>query len=95
MNRINYLLTLLSEECAETSQRATKAIRFGLDEVQKGQDMTNSERLVYEFNDIFCIMQILHEEGYIDKVIDEEALVKKREKIIKYYNYSKDLGLID
>lgn len=46
------LLTILIEECAEVQQRATKALRFGLDEIQPGQPFTNAERLAREIGDV-------------------------------------------
>jgi hypothetical protein len=61
MNNTEHLLTILSEECVETAQRVSKAIRFGLTEVQEGQHLNNAERLVYEFNDIVAVMELLHE----------------------------------
>jgi hypothetical protein len=39
MTREQHLLTILAEECGEVVQRASKAIRFGLDESQPGQLM--------------------------------------------------------
>ena len=94
MTRIENLLTILSEECVETSQRVSKAIRFTLDEVQPGQNLTNAQRIVYEFNDIVAVMEILHEEGIFDKVIDREAINKKKLKVAKYLAYSTEIGAI-
>lgn len=39
MNRNEYLLSLISEECAEISQRVNKALGFGFEEVQQGQPL--------------------------------------------------------
>lgn len=36
IDRPTMLLVLLAEECVEVAQRATKAIRFGLGEIQEG-----------------------------------------------------------
>ncbi len=94
MNRVELLLTLLSEECGETAQRASKAIRFTLEEVQEGQELTNAQRIIYEFNDIVAVMDVLVEEGYLDKVIDQDAILLKREKIKKYLKYSESLGTL-
>jgi hypothetical protein len=61
MTKTENLLTILAEECAETAQRVSKAIRFTLDEIQPNQeeDLTNAERIVYEFNDIVAVMEVL------------------------------------
>lgn len=99
MTKTENLLTILAEECVETAQRATKAIRFTLDEVQPNleqnpKELTNAERIVYEFNDIVAIMEILQEEGLIHTVIDREAIDKKKIKIAKYTKYSQEVGAI-
>lgn len=62
MKRIEHLLFIIAEECAEVAQRASKAARFGLDEVQPGQDHDNMLRLWLEFNDLYAAMQMLHDE---------------------------------
>lgn len=95
MTRTEHLLTILSEECVETAQRSSKAIRFTLDEIQPGQELTNAQRIVYEFNDIFAVMEILKEEGLIDKIIDREAIELKKSKIDKYIKYSNDIGTLN
>jgi hypothetical protein len=63
MERTQYLLICLSEECAEVSQRASKALRFGLQEVQSGQEQTNAERIAQEFQDLLAIIEMLEEAG--------------------------------
>lgn len=46
------LLVILIEECSEVQKRATKALRFGLDECQPGQELSNSSRLGLEIGDV-------------------------------------------
>lgn len=92
MNRAQYLLTCTSEECDEVGQRASKAVRFGLSEIQSGQDLTNAQRIVYEFNDLFAVMQELFAEGFIDKIFDEEAIKLKHANIEKWYRHSQREG---
>jgi hypothetical protein len=86
---VDYLLTCIAEECAEVAQRATKAIRFTLDEKEPGQELTNKERLVQEFNDLYAIMEMLNEMGVIDEFINLEAIEKKKLKVEKFWEYSK------
>lgn len=95
MNRTEHLLTILNEECNETAQRGSKAIRFGLREIQKDQPFTNAERIVYEFNDIMAVMELLLDEGSIQKIIDRDAIEKKKEKIKKYMDYSVQCGTME
>lgn len=63
MTLVDYLLVCLMEECGELSQRAGKAIRFGVEEVQPGQPLTNARRLVDEANDVLAILELLKERG--------------------------------
>lgn len=95
MTREQLLLTMLMEECNETAQRASKAIRFGLDEVQDGQMLNNAQRIVYEFNDIFAVMEILLADKHISKIIDFKAIMIKREKIESWLKYSGECGVLD
>lgn len=52
MTKREYLLVCLMEECAEVAQRASKALRFGLDEVQQGKDLSNEQLIVEELRDL-------------------------------------------
>lgn len=47
-----HLFVCLAEECSEVVQRITKALGFGLDEVQPGQEFTNSQRIGQELIDV-------------------------------------------
>lgn len=94
MTREEHLLTILIEECNETAQRATKALRFGLQEVQPEQPLTNAERVVYEFNDIVAIMDLLMVDNAISNVFDRVAIGLKKVKVEKYLEYSKELGTL-
>ncbi len=94
MNLQEHLLTILIEECNEVAQRATKALRFGLEEVQPDQPLTNAERIVYEYNDLLTVISMLTEKGFISNVIHAEMMIAKKEKIIKYLEYSKSIGTL-
>lgn len=94
MTRLEHLLTILTEECNETGQRVSKAIRFGMQEVQEGQLLTNAERVIYEFNDIVAVMELLLNDGDIKLLFDREAIVAKKQKIVKYMEYAKKCGTI-
>lgn len=62
MNRLEHLLTISAEECNEVAQRATKALRFGLREVQPGQPLDNAERIRQEFNDLWASLDMVEKE---------------------------------
>ena len=46
------IMTILAEECCEAVQRATKLLRFGVEEKQPDQPYTNAERLGLEIGDV-------------------------------------------
>lgn len=94
MTRTEMLLTILAEECNETAQRVSKAIRFGLGEIQEGQTLTNAERIIYEFSDTLAVMEILVKEGSLSTLFDNKVIISKKEKIEKYLNYSEEVGTL-
>ena len=59
MTLIQYLCLLISEECNEVGQRASKLSRFGHDEVQPGQTLDNFERLRGEKVDLMVVYHLL------------------------------------
>jgi NTP pyrophosphatase (non-canonical NTP hydrolase) len=59
MTRTEHLLVCLAEECNEVAQRASKALRFGLAEVEPGQEKTNARRIADEMNDVVAVYQML------------------------------------
>ena len=93
MNRSEHLLTILGEECAEIAQRASKALRFGLDEVQPGKDLTNEQRIWKEMSDLAAVAEMLialRGSGGLDRR-DIEA---KKEKVEEFLAYSKQCGTL-
>lgn len=93
MNTTEYLLSCLIEECAEVIQRATKAQRFGLEEVQPDQPLTNQERLAAEFVDLLGVAALLIEEG-VDLSTAYWAIEPKKDKVKKYMDYSRECGTL-
>lgn len=100
MTRTDHLLTTFSEElgevtlailatkCGEAAQRTSKALRFGLSEVQPGQFFTNAERIAHEMADVLGVYSMLVREGILPEV--EEARVRRKVKKVEEY-----LGLSD
>lgn len=97
MTRTQYLLICLMEEAAEVQQRASKALRFGLDEIQPGQELSNEQRLIGEMHDFAAVASMLAVEGIVkpDKEGGENASQAKRKKVEKFMRYSLDLGVLD
>lgn len=92
-----YYLTILAEECAEVGQMCSKSIRFGLNETKRDLTITNAERLYEEYIDLITVVKILVDSGYIKEPTQErkeEMIKNKLEKIKKYLDYSKKLGIV-
>lgn len=89
MNEQELLLCCLAEECAEVAQRVSKALRFGLSEVQPGQDLDNAARITGELVDLNAVLTMLMDAGALPHLPMETAPYEaKREKVRKYMAYS-------
>ena len=87
MTREEHLLTILAEECAEVAQRCSKALRFGLDEIQEGQSLTNAERITQELEGLKGTYMLLFEEKKLPRM--RIGNVKNKQvRIEKWLNYS-------
>ena len=95
MDKVDYLLICLAEECGEVAQRCTKALRFGLDEIQPGQELTNRERLEYKLNDFTAIVGMLQSAGVNLNPLVPIKMGTKITKVRKYMQYAKELGRLD
>lgn len=91
MNRQQYLLVKVTEECIETAQRATKCATFGLDQRQEGQDLSNRERLYYEYNDLIAMLRLLG----LPTEPNETKIALKTLKLRKYMALSVALGELE
>lgn len=96
MKLSEYLLMCLTEECGEVSQRASKAGRFGINEVQPGQNLTNDTRLEIELSDLAGIVELLIETGVIaiDPFTDRARIDAKKAKVAEYMEYSARVGCL-
>ena len=92
MNRIEHLLTILSEECAEVIQNVSKALRFGLED--KYESTTNAENITKELADLFGVIDMLKNEGIIKMPMLYDIL-EKQKKVEKYLKYSKSVNTLD
>ncbi len=93
MNKTEYLLVCLMEECAEVAQRASKAIRFTLEECQPDLEpqRSNAQRIVDEIHDLEAVIELLYEKNILPKapaLSRHDAISAKRRKINKFMDYS-------
>jgi hypothetical protein len=95
LNRKEHLLVCLAEECDEIGQRVSKALRFGLAEVQPGQGLTNAERIVEEIVDFFAVLEMLTDAEIL--TIDDRvgaAIQAKRDKVEKFMRFAEEQGAL-
>jgi hypothetical protein len=78
------LLTILLEECAEVQQRVTKVLRFGLLEVQPGQELDNRERLSLEVGDLMEMLARAENAGLLVGRCVADGRATKARKLAKY-----------
>lgn len=93
MTNQEHLLTIVAEECSEVHQRCSKALRFGLDEVQEEQSLNNSQRIIQEFNDLVAAMELLYN-CPISDLLHQEQIKAKKIKVEKFLLYSAKCGTL-
>lgn len=93
LSKEKFLLLKLMEECSEVSQRASKALQFGFDEVQEGQEKNNFERLQDELDDLNSIVSLLS--IYLPHELTLpcwKTVYRKADKLDYFADYSEQLG---
>jgi hypothetical protein len=98
LNSTEYLLTCLSEECAEIQQICAKAQRFGLLSYHPDDPemRTNIDKLKLEINDFFGVIDCLEDMGYWDGCVENKKMVlNKIKKLDKMMNISRELGKLE
>lgn len=93
MTRQQHLIAILGEEGVEVSQRTTKALRFGLNEVQPEQPFDNAERIMREMSDMIAVYEMLVDEGLVPPV-KKSLIQNKKDKVEKFLVYSDEQGMI-
>ena len=94
MTRGEHLLTILSEECAEVIQRVDKALRFGPNEKEPGQELTNSKRINEELCHVIAASEMLEIQSNMTQGEAIRIVKEKKEKVEKYLKYSKEIGTL-
>jgi len=95
MTEQEYLLSVVIEECAEVQQRATKALRFGMDETQPGQPHDNATRFWGEVQDLQASLEMLAtHRGMTEPASTREGLDAKKARVRHFMRYSESLGTL-
>ena len=80
------------EECGEVAQAASKCVRF-TPEHAIADSPTNLENLVFEFNDLIAIVELLQEEDlHLERI--EHLVEYKKLRLKTYIQISKDMGTV-
>jgi hypothetical protein len=78
------IVTVLIEEAAEVQHRATKLLRFGGDEIQPGQPLTNIDRLSAEVGDFLETVDWCLRAGTLTASAIDAGRAHKRRQLTKY-----------
>ena len=97
MNKAEYLLVCLAEECSEVEKNIAKSLRFGLDnrwpETGPG---TNQEKIAAELVDVLAIVELLGECGIDIPINDRFEFARKKAKVNQLMEFSRKSGnLVD
>jgi NTP pyrophosphatase (non-canonical NTP hydrolase) len=84
--KINEVMNILSEECAEVIQAVSKINRFGMDNYKPGKPKTNRQHLEEELGDLMAMIDILQELEVVSYTNIEKASEAKHEKLKKWSN---------
>jgi len=95
INKTQHLLICLAEECAEVQQRVTKILRFGIGEIQPGQELDNGTRLTAEVTDLLAVLELLYAEGVPVFGGTTQDLKAKKEKVLHFMEYARECGELE
>jgi NTP pyrophosphatase (non-canonical NTP hydrolase) len=84
-DKVNEILDILQEECAEVIQNVSKCRRFGLDNVYLNGTGTQRENLAKEIGDVLAMIELLQEHGVVS---EEELQLARKNKFNKLKQWS-------
>jgi NTP pyrophosphatase (non-canonical NTP hydrolase) len=82
--RVQEILDILQEECAEVIVEVSKCRRFGLDSVHYKTGELHQAMLEQELGDVLAMIRLLIEQGVISVEALEAAGERKLEKLRKW-----------
>jgi NTP pyrophosphatase (non-canonical NTP hydrolase) len=84
-NKVEEILDILQEECAEVIQSVSKCRRFGMDNRYLNGAGTQRDELVKEIGDVVAMVELLKQHGV---VTDAEIDLAKQNKFNKLRKWS-------
>ena len=94
MTRDEHLMTIAMEECAEVAQRISNALRFGLSEIQPGQNETNLARIYHEFWHLRAVLGMMQVDAWGSTAESRHVEGEKSAAVNTYLDYSKKCGTL-
>jgi NTP pyrophosphatase (non-canonical NTP hydrolase) len=82
--KVNEILDILQEECAEVIQAISKCRRFGIDEQNLKTGRTQREELVQELGDVSLLIELLHAHQLFKDTELNQAKLNKSTKLTKW-----------
>lgn len=98
MNKQEYLLNKLSQECIEVAKEISKALEFGLEDVYESKThKSNKQRIESELNDLMGVLQLMVKVNMLDNlaIFNPVGILEKVKKINKYMKYSRKTGALE
>ncbi len=89
-NKIQETLDILQEECAEVIVEISKCRRFGFDSKHYRTQLLHREMLSNEIGDVLAMVDILIDQGLVDKLSLDKAKQNKKEKLRTWSNIFKE-----
>jgi NTP pyrophosphatase (non-canonical NTP hydrolase) len=84
--RVQEILDILQEECAEVIVEVSKCRRFGLDSLHYKTGQPHRDMLEQEIGDVLCMVELLHQAGVISEAGLMAAKQRKEEKLHTWSN---------
>jgi NTP pyrophosphatase (non-canonical NTP hydrolase) len=90
MNKVNEILDILQEECAEVIQAISKVRRFGMENVYLKGAGTQREQLVQELGDVTLMIELLKTHQVVTEAELQAAQLRKSQKLVKWSKIYED-----
>lgn len=103
MTRHDQLMVIAMEECAELAQRLSKALRFGLQQIQQDANdkpeenpdrLTNEQRIYREYWDLRAVLGMCEIDAWSSTAESRSYERSKAERVERYLERSAHLGRV-
>jgi len=88
--KINEILDILQEECAEVIQAISKCRRFGIEGENLKSGRTQREELIQELGDVTLLIELLKAHELFTEKELHDATLKKSAKLVTWSTIYKD-----